>query len=351
MMVFRLWSKSTKVLAGHSLCRSFSWVTTSPGRSTTMSKVWNGCSSKRTRTPDFGRSPLPGSASNDPKPKIARHHNLIGRTRRGNLLLVALLAFGGSRLEAEQLKGETVKAFDHYVELSEQRMASELRSGHFLHVDELSASLRDADYTRLRQGEVVTERLTTLDEGHSLSVPGGLVHHWMGTVFIPGTTLVRTLAFLEDYNDQYKYYAPEVQQSKLLERDGNHFRIFLRLRKTKVVTVILNTEYDVQYVPLASDRAASYSYSRRIAEVENAGKPNESEKPVGNDSGFLWRLNSYWRFLERDGGVYIELEAISLTRDIPPGLRWLIGPFVTSIPKESLQFTLTRTREALANQK
>jgi hypothetical protein len=250
-------------------------------------------------------------------------------------------------LKAEQLKSETVRAFDHYVELSEQRMASELRSGHFLRVDDLSPNQKDADYARLRQGEVVIERLATLDQGHSISVPGGLVHHWVGTVFIPRTTLARTLAFLQDYDEQYKYYAPDVQQSRLIERDGNHFRIFLRLRKTKVVTVILNTEYDVRYVPLASDRAASYSYSRRIAEVENAGKPNESEKPVGNDSGFLWRLNSYWRFLERDGGVFVQLEAISLTRDIPAGLGWLIGPFVTSIPKESLTFTLTHTQAGL----
>jgi len=84
--------------------------------------------------------------------------------------------------------------------------------------------------------------------------------------------------------------------------------------------------------------------------VENAGKPNEAEKPVGDDDGFLWRLDSFWRFAERDGGVYLQLEAISLTRDIPAGLGWLVGPFVTSIPKESLEFTLTRTREALAPQ-
>jgi hypothetical protein len=104
----------------------------------------------------------------------------------------------------------------------------------------------------------------------------------------------------------------------------------------------------VRYTSVDSDRATSTSYSTRIAEIENAGKPNEFEKPVGNDSGFLWRLNSYWRFHERDGGVYVQLEAISLTRDIPAGLGWLISPFVSSIPKESLAFTLTRTREALA---
>jgi hypothetical protein len=272
----------------------------------------------------------------------------MAKLSSGNLLLVLFLALSACPLGAEQLKRETAQAFDHYVEVSEQRMASELRSGRFLWVDDLPPNLKDTDYTRLRKGEVVTERLKTLDQGRPVSVPGGLVHHWIGTVFIPGATLVRTLAFLENYDQQYKFYAPQVQQSRLLERDGNHFRVFLRLRMTKVVTVILNTEYDVRYVSLGSDRAASYSYSRRIAEVENAGKPNESEKPVGDDSGFLWRLDSFWRFAQRDGGVYVQLEAISLTRNIPAGLGWLVGPFVTSIPKESLEFTLTRTREALA---
>jgi hypothetical protein len=263
---------------------------------------------------------------------------------------VPLLALSVLPLGAEQLKPETIRAFDHYVEVNEQRMSSELRSGRFLRVDDLPSNLRDPDYARLKKGEVVVERLETFDQGLSLSVPGGLVHHWIGTVFIPGVTLGRTLAFLENYDEQHRFYAPDVQQSRLLERDGNRFRVFLRLRKTKVVTVILNTEYDVRYVALASDRAASYSYSQRIAEVENAGKPNESEKPVGNDSGFLWRLDSFWRFVERDGGVCVQLEAISLTRDIPTGLGWLVGPFVISIPKESLEFTLTRTREALAPQ-
>jgi hypothetical protein len=226
-------------------------------------------------------------------------------------------------------------------------MASELAAGHFLRLDDLPASERQTDSARLRNGEVITGKMETMDQGRAISIPGGLIHHWVGTVFIPGASLAQTLAFLEDYSDQYKFYAPEVTESKLLERDGNHFKVFLRLRETKVVTVVLNTNYDVKYVPIAADRAASYSYSTRIAEVENAGQPDESEKPVGDDSGFLWRLNSYWRFLQRDGGVYIQLEAISLTRDIPSGLGWLIEPFVTSIPKESLVFTLEHTRDAL----
>jgi len=248
---------------------------------------------------------------------------------------------------AEPLKPQTVAAFDQYVRLSEERMTNELSSGQFLRIDGLAPQERNADLARLKNGEVIVERLETLDQGRPIQVPDGLIHHWIGTVFIPGATLPQTLAFLQDYDNHYKFYAPDVQQSKLMQRNGDDFKVFLRLRKHKVISVILNTQYDVKYSSLGPDRATSDSRSTRIAEVENAGKPDESEKPVGNDSGFLWRLNSYWRFLQRDGGVYVQLEAISLTRNIPTGLNWLISPFVTSIPKESLLFTLTHTRDAL----
>jgi hypothetical protein len=258
------------------------------------------------------------------------------------LVLATALVIGVSA-SAEQLKPETVAAFDRYVELSEREMPLTP----FLRIDGLPSPERDAKFVRLKAGEVITDRLQTRDQGRSISVPGGLIHHWVGTIFIPGATLAQTITFLQDYDNQYQFYGPEVQQSKLIERAGDQFKIFLRLRKTKVVTVILNTEYDVKYTYLDAERATSVSRSTRIAEVENAGKAGESEKPVGNDSGFLWRLNSYWRFQQRDGGVYVQLEAISLTRDIPTGLSWLISPFISSIPKESLVFTLTRTREAL----
>lgn len=222
-----------------------------------------------------------------------------------------------------------------------------MSSGPLLRVDGLPDDQRKLEYEKLRRGEVITEHVQTLDQSRSISMPSGMVHHWMGTVFIPGVSLKQTLAFLQDYDNQYKFYSPDVQSSRLIKRSDDDFTVFLRLRKTKVITVILNTEYDVKYSVLDATQATSVSRSTRISEVENAGKPGEKEKPVGDDGGFMWRLNSYWRFAERDGGVYIQLEAISLTRDIPTGLGWLVGPFVTSIPKESLIFTLTRTRDGL----
>lgn len=270
---------------------------------------------------------------------IARHHNVVGRNIVFVLILGAIQFVSAS---AEQLKPETVDAFNHYIELSEQQMTLAT----FLYIDRLQPTERV--YARLRNGEVITDRLQTREHGQPIAVPGGLIHHWTGTIFIPGVTLAETLAFLEDYENQYKFYGPDVQQSRLITRQGDRFKVFLRLRKTKVVTVILDTEYDAKYTHIDTLHATSESRSTRIVEVENAGKPDEAEKPVGNDNGFLWRLNSYWRFAQRDGGVYVQLEAISLTRDIPTGLSWLISPFISSVPRESLAFTLIRTRDALA---
>jgi hypothetical protein len=114
-----------------------------------------------------------------------------------------------------------------------------------------------------------------------------------------------------------------------------------------VITVTLDTEHEVNFSPVDATHEYSRSTSTRIAEVERAGQPDEKEKPVGTDGGFLWRIDSWWRWEERDGGLYIECESVSLTRDIPTGLGWMIGPFVTSIPKESLQNTMNSTRSAL----
>jgi len=266
------------------------------------------------------------------------------------LLTIAAILFTSSPGQAVDLKPETNAALSRYVQLSEQRLQNDLQSGPFLWPDGLPIQQREEVYERLKQGEVVTQRLGTLERGASIPVPGGLIHHWMGVVFIPGANLKQTLALLQGYDQHSRIYAPRVLRSKLIQRNGDDFKVFLRLRETKIVTVVLDTEYDVHYDRLDSTRAYSRSYSTRVAEVEGAGQPGEHEKPVGDDSGFLWRLNSYWRFWEHDEGLYVQLEAISLTRDIPDGLGWLIRPFVTSIPRESLAFTLNHTREALDEQ-
>ncbi len=152
---------------------------------------------------------------------------------------------------------------------------------------------------------------------------------------------------VQDYDHHAQDYAPEVIQSKTVEHRDDELKIFYRLRKKKILTIILDAQFDVRHHVLGQGREYSDSVSTRIAQVENAGETNERELPPGQDGGYLWRLNSYWRYFDSGKGVYVQCEAISLTRDIPSGLAWLIGPMVESVPRESLEFTLQSTRSAV----
>jgi hypothetical protein len=248
---------------------------------------------------------------------------------------------------APELGRSTVEAFHHYVQLTDARNESELRRGtSLLWVDGLPETERTHAYEDLKRGDVKMRKLETLQNGSAIPCPRGMIHHWVGLAFIPGVKLPDVLGVLQDYNQHAVYYAPDVERSKIESRDADHFRVFLRFRRHKVVTVVLDTEHDVQYFRDAETRAHSRSSAVRIAQVENAGKRDEREKTPGDDDGYLWRMETWWRMVEADGGVYVQSEVASLTRDIPTGLAWMIGPFVTSIPKESLAFTLEATRKA-----
>jgi hypothetical protein len=241
---------------------------------------------------------------------------------------------------AAELKSETVAAFDSYIRTTEARIADQASGKRsFLWTDE-SAQRRDL----VRKGQIVAQPWNSRGE---VQVPGGLIHDWIGSVFIPGVSLEAVLAMVRNYDNHYKIYQPEVIASRTLQHDGNHYKIHLRLLKKKIITVVLNSEHDINYYPLSATRLHSRSYSTKIAEVDNPGERDERELPVGAGHGFLWRLYSYWRFEERDGGVYMECQAVSLTRDIPTGFGWLIEPVIRDLPKESLMRTLEGTRQAL----
>jgi len=293
---------------------------------------------------------------------FARHSTCFRRaTSRKFLVLTAALAFATQGLLPDiaiagasppaspaLLKPSTIEAFNRYVRLTDRRSDDELKRGtRLLWIDGLPESERTQAYGELQHGAVKMRKLETLENGVAIRCPDGLIHHWVGLAFIPGTKLADVLAVLEDYNQHAVYYAPDVERSKIESRDADHFRVFLRFRRHKVVTVVLNTEHDVQYFRDSDTRAHSRSSAVRIAQVENAGKSDEREKTPGDDDGFLWRMETWWRMIEADGGVYVQSEVVSLTRDIPAGLGWLIGPFVTSIPKESLAFTMEATRKAV----
>jgi hypothetical protein len=262
-------------------------------------------------------------------------------------LLRTHLALAGEPVPPK-INSQTQEAFARSTKLLQSRNEAELKRGSgLLWIDGLPEQQRTEAYASLKRGEVMLKKLEILDSGKPVPCPGGLIHHWTGVIFIPATKLDEVLSVLEDYNHHSVYYTPDVERSKIESRDGDHFRVFLRFRRHKVITVVLNTEHEVQYFHDGPGKAHSRSSAVRIAEVENAGKNDENEKSPGDDGGFLWGMETWWRMEEGDGGVYLQSEVASLTRDIPAGLGWMIGPFVTEIPKQTLTFTLEATRRAV----
>jgi hypothetical protein len=241
--------------------------------------------------------------------------------------------------EPVELGQATLEAFTDYIRGAEAEMERTRAEGPFLWTD--TSAERAA---QLREGKLAVEFWSGK---RPLKVPQGLIHDWIGAVFIPGATVGQVLATIQQYDRHKDLYKPEVIDSKLLSRTGDEFEIYLRLLKKKVITVVLETDHHVRYYALDPARWCCDSATTRISEVENAGRPNETVRQPDAGYGFLWRLNTYWRFQERDGGAYVECRAISLTRDIPKALRWIIEPIVRKLPRESLCRTLDSTRRAV----
>ena len=274
--------------------------------------------------------------------------SVISNCSRRFIAAILLLCAWCASAAAAELKEKTATAFDRYVSATEARFNNELKpGGPFLYVDALPQQEARSAYDRLKNGEILVEKLKTNAPGISGDVPDGLVHHWVGLVFIPGVTLSQTLPVVQDYEHRSELYKPEVMTSKLISRQGDDFKIFLRLYEKKFTTVVFNTNYDVRWGRVSPTQMFSNTISTRITEVKDASHPEGPEYPGGQGSGYLWRLNTYWRYEEKDGGVYIQCEALSLTRDIPTGLGWLLRPLVTSVPKHSLNTALGRTREVV----
>ena len=192
-------------------------------------------------------------------------------------------------------------------------------------------------------------RMYTVDKrGRRVTADGGMIHHWKANVFIPGATLAEVLEFLQTYDQHHRFFR-EVEQSRLISREGDTFRIFLPAsgkRRWSPPSTTPSTRWSTS----SSDQGAPAAAAWRLVspELEAPGTPAEKEKPPGKDRGFLWRANGYWRLAERQGrGVVIGWESISLSRSIPLGLGWLVKPFVESVPRSSAVDVLGSIRHNL----
>ena len=261
------------------------------------------------------------------------------------LICTAVLAAGvlGDFDAAGGLAPETRAGWTGYVAATELRIDRELKSPRRFLAQDFTLSADDDRHSVLGGGIVVNEVETTDPAGRALSVPLAMVHHWRGAVFIPATTVNDIVGKLQSGAPPTRQ--EDVLESAVLDRGPDWMKVYLRLQKSKYVTVVYNTEHLVRFKRYGPGRASSTSMATKIAEVASPGTPSEHELPPGQDRGFLWRLNSYWRYQQAGAGVIAECESLTLSRPIPYVLTYLVRPIVRTTARESLARTLASLRD------
>jgi hypothetical protein len=236
---------------------------------------------------------------------------------------------------------DMLRAWDAYVEGARSRMDERLTSGKpFLWVQESEPRMR-----LLRDGGIPVE---TSRANEPVALTGGLIHDWIGAVYVPGATASQILARLDEYEAYTSFYKPAVVDARLLSRDGDTRRFSLRYaKKVSVVNSVIDADYETSYFHSGSNRWWSICRSTRIQEVEHQGKPDERLQPVGAGAGYLWRYYSITRVMEVDHGVVLEMETIALSRDVPAAVAWFVNPIVNRFSRSALRTTLSQTREAV----
>jgi hypothetical protein len=254
------------------------------------------------------------------------------RSKAARLVVMAALAAAAGSAADEQPTAAAQAGFDAYIQKVEARLDAEHQHG--------MTYLAPVDWQRVRAGEPVIEELTTKKEAE---LPGALIHDWRGAAFAPGATAADFERVLRDFAAYPKEFAPQVMSAKVTEQDADHATVTMRVKQQHVITVVLDTTYAITYARLDENHGTIAS---RSTQVDEMGANGRALSP-SDEHGFLWRMNTYWSYEERDGGVYMQLESVSLTRSIPTGLGWAVGPFVESVPRESTEFTLRAVMKAL----
>jgi hypothetical protein len=239
----------------------------------------------------------------------------------------------------------TVAAFDAYTKAVEARLDQQHRSqSDFPGTGALTAQ----GAMRLRGGDLIVEQV---DPGVGGDLPGALLHHWRGSAFVAGAGVANFEQVMENFNAYPEIFSPQVMEARVLSRESDRFKVRMRVREQHVITVVMDTDYDVTFARLDAGRGYSISRSTRSAEIESPGTASDHALSASQEHGFLWRQNTYWSYEERDGGLYMQIESVSLTRAIPHGLGWAVRPFIESVPRESFEFTLRCVGDALRNER
>ena len=231
---------------------------------------------------------------------------------------------------------EAAAAFSRYTAGVEARLFSQHASPAGFLVTESQPAVR------IQHGELVIEQLSP-----TAQPAGALLHHWRGTAFAPGATAAQFEQLLRDFRAYPRVFAPQVVDARAVPASGDSLQAVLRVRQKHAITVVLETSYDVRFGRLDAQDGFSASRSTRIYELDAPGTDHERALTPAEEHGFLWRLNTYWTYQQREGGLYLQIESVSLSRSIPAGLGWALRPYVTAVPRQSLEFTLRSAVNAL----
>ena len=234
-------------------------------------------------------------------------------------LILALPVALAAQVVTIRLEPETERLFEDYRKAAESQMDWKARFG------------------AAKPGDI---QIAPVVKDGAIDIKSGMIHDWAAGTIVPGKSVEKVLALLQDYANYKNVYAPEIRESRVLGRDGNHWRVYFQIVKKKAFTVIIDGEYEIEYKALSEGRWAVISRATKLSEVEGG-------KALDPNHGFLWKLNSYWLIEPRREGVYLECRAMSLTRDIPNGLGWMLRPMVTKLPRESLNFTMEATARSI----
>jgi hypothetical protein len=273
--------------------------------------------------------------------KGIKRMNLHVRYACGFLIGVMWVSFlvAPASASGAELKEETLKAWDAYIQKANSEMEDRLHSP-FLWVDEVPDRVQ-----LVRAGTIL---VSPVGQHNPKPVPSGLIHDWIGAAFIPNAKLTDVLSTVGDYDHYKEFYKPTVVDSKSLGSQQSCDKYSMLLANKEVVSsTALDAECEVCYHQVGEGRWYSVAYTTRLQEIRHYGRPDARELPAGQGSGYLWRIYSFARFDERDGGVYIELEAIALSREIPFAVRWVVDPIVRRVSKNSMVISLRQTEEAV----
>jgi hypothetical protein len=258
---------------------------------------------------------------------------------KGAVLVFAVL-LGACAASGASLKPETIDAWNQYIKNVNLRVTEELQSDtRFLNLDAVPERRE-----KVRKGQILAAPTTP---NIPLGVPSGQIHDWRGAAFIANARLNDVLSVSRDYAHYHDFYKPSVLESAPLELSENEDRFSMVLANKSVFSkASLETEYRAQWFRKDDCRAYAIVQTTRVQEIADDGD-RRRKLPENEGTGLIWRLYTITRLEERDGGVYVEMEAIALSRDIPAALRWFVEPVVRRVSRSSLTTSLHQTRDAV----